>query len=179
MINKINGFEEIEAKEQGEFKGLQAGPQVVRIVKVTDVADKQYIKVDFDIIKGEFTGYFKRLADMNAGEWNWQGSTYVSYKESAVKIFRNFVTALERSNNGYVFDWDENKWVGKTFVAVYGEEEYIGNDGSVRTSVKVVQCRSTQALQNGDIKTPAPKKLKPQVANPVEDVSIQDGDLPF
>ena len=68
---------------------------------------------------------------------------------------------LKKSNAGYRWDWNEKSLVGKFFVAVFGEEEYLDEEeNEVKISVKVQEVRSAEAWKNGDIKIPALKKLK-------------------
>ena len=53
-------------QEAGEFTRPAAGPYICGIVKVEDVADKEYLKVTYDIIEGEFkagNGWQKVLCD--------------------------------------------------------------------------------------------------------------------
>lgn len=177
MINKFKDWDTTPAEETSS-KSLPVGNYVVRVQNVYDVPEKEYIRVEFDIVEGKFEGYFSNLFK-NLGVWSNQGVKYASYKETATKFFRQFVTALEKSNKGYVWDWDESKWKGKLFVAVYGEEEYIDKNGDVKTSVKLRECRSIEALKNGEIKTPQLKKLATKPQAPVTDYTVNNDDLPF
>ena len=84
-------------QEAGEFTRPAAGPYICGIVKVEDVADKEYLKVTYDIIEGEFKGYYKEMRANNP-DWAWAGAYVKSYKDSAKPMFKRFCTAVSRSN---------------------------------------------------------------------------------
>ena len=167
------------ANEAGEFKKLPAGIYGVRITDVIDVPDKEYLEVYCDIVKGEYAGYFKALVD--AGQKN-LSRHFRSYKANAIPFFKAFIKAIEKSNPGYEWDWDESKLVGKVAIGVFGEEEYLDKDGNVKVGTKLQEFRSIEAYKEGKIKVPELKKLErqPEQVAPVADASaISDDDLPF
>ena len=45
--------------------------------------------------------------------------------------FKTVTEALESSNTGYHFDWDEKKFKGKLIGGLFNEREYQKNDGNV------------------------------------------------
>ena len=175
MIDKIKNWDEMEETEVGS-SGLPKGIYVVKVVAVKDIPEKQYLEIKFDIVKGEYEGFFKRVANGVYSEWSNQGIYRASYKESAAVFFKRFITAVQKSNKNYVWDWNEQSLLNKYFVVVMDEEEYL-KDGEVRVSVKCQSVRSIEAYQKGDIKLPGLKKLKSApVATP--SVAVVD-DLPF
>lgn len=155
------------ATEEG-FVNLTAGPKLVKILDVKDVDEKQYLKISFDIAEGNLKDHFKDQYVRFGGDWPSQATLYKSYKDSAKYFFAGFLTALEKSNDGFIFnpddDW-EKQLKGKVFVANFGEQEYISNDMDandkfiVKTILKCQETRSTQALKDGDIDLPSLKKL--------------------
>ena len=79
-------------------------------------------------------------------------------------------------------------------MAVFGEEEYIDNDGNIKTSVKLQEFRSIEAFKEGKIKVPELRKLtdedwakwkqahpapEPTESRNLEQLNILDDDLPF
>lgn len=134
--------------EATEYKKVSAGGYVCGITKVEDVADKDYLSCEYDIIEGEFKGYYKALS--NSKNF-WGAKFFKSYKELALPFFKAFILAVEGSNAGYIFK--EEKWAelkGKKVGLVLSEEEYIGKDGSVKTRLYVSSFTTVNAIQKGD-----------------------------
>lgn len=180
-MKKINGFENLPEEEVVEFDSLKPGAYICCIRDVEDVFSKEYLKIKFDIADGEKKGFFHK-DDLD--EWSNQGTTYRSYKDSASKFFKAFITAIEKSNThkNYKWDWNEKSLIGRFFVAVFGEEEYENQDGDIKIVVKCQDIRSIQALREGKIEIPPLKKLKvrknPETAA-YQNQTINDDDLPF
>lgn len=174
-MKPIEGFDLIN--EAGEFKKLPAGIYGVKITNVVDVPEKEYLEIYCDIVKGDYANYFKTLVDNGLKD---ASKSIRSYKTKALPFFKAFITAVEKTNQGYKWDWDEKKLIGKNVVAVFGEEEYKDNEGNVKTSTKVVEFRSLEAWKEGKIKVPELKKL------PVEETVVEEtmqeinlDDMPF
>lgn len=149
-------------QEAGEFKRPGAGAYICGITKVEDVSDKEYLKVTYDISEGEFKGYYKEMRENNP-EWAWAGAYVKSYKTAALPMFKRFCTAVSRSNGNFVFDGntvnaDEQTLVGKKIGLLFGEEEYYGNDGELKTRLYVVREFSIDKLN--EQKVPELKKIK-------------------
>lgn len=144
-------------------------PYICKILKVEDVIEKEYLKIAFDIADGEQKGLFKKAFDTDNREdkkWPYVGIGYRSYKESAKRFFASFITAVEKSNPGFKFDFDEQKLVGKLFVANFRIEEYLSDDYDdegdqiIKSSIKCAEYRSIPALKEGNVKVLAPKLLE-------------------
>ena len=190
-MRKIENWEEEykKADEVVSFENLPVAPQICKVVKIEDIADKEYLKVYFDIADGEYKGFFKEKAD-NLGEWPSQGITYRSYKKSAEKFFMAFIKAIEKSNPNFKWNWDETKLIDKLFVANFGEEEFVW-DGERRVKVKCQEIRSLQALRDNKIKPLKIKKLTKEQENELyavtdtaeellaNNMAKVDDDLPF
>ena len=165
--------------EAGEFKRLPAGIYGVKITNVVDVPDKEYLEVYCDIVKGEYANYFKTLVDSGLND---SSRSIRSYKSKALPFFKAFITAVEKTNPGYSWDWDEKKLIGKNVIAVFGEEEYLDKDNNVKVGTKVVEFRSLEAFNAGKIKVPELKKLPvTETVKPETDAttSVDLDDLPF
>ena len=166
-------------EEAKDFERVPVGGYICKITMAEDVAEKEYLKIEFDFAEGKFTGYYRELYT-NKGFWG--GSFIKSYKEKALPFFKAFVTAVEKSNNGYRFDNDEKRLVGKLVGLVLGEEEYKTNNGEVKNRLYVDQIRSVESIRKNEYKIPPLKKLpaeaKPAL-NPEDFEEIDDEDLPF
>ena len=159
-MKPINDFENVKVSDEGAARP-EAGGYVCVITKAEDHPDREYLLVEFDIAEGEHAGYCSERA-ARFGSWPALGKSYRSYKSSAAGMFKGFIQAVEGSpeNKGFAWDWDEKKLAGKTFGAVLGEEEFLGQDGSVRTGLKLTACKTSDAIRAGDFRIPPVKKLK-------------------
>ena len=145
-----------EALQDGEQSRLPNGGYICKITAAEDVADKEYIKIEFDIAAGEYKGYFAELFT-RAGFWG--GRFIRSYKDTAQKFFNGFLTAVEKSNPGYQFDWVAKSLVGKSIGIVLSEEEYVTNTGEVKPKQVATQIRDVEVIRTGAFKVPDLKPL--------------------
>ena len=146
-----------KVEERKEFKNPKAGGYILGAYAIENVEDKEYLKISYDIVEGEFKGYYSNL--VKEGIFKALPIIYASYKDKALPIFKGTITSFEKSNKGFKWADDETQLKGKKFGATLGEEEYEKKDGSVGSSLKVVQIHSTEAIKNGDFKVPDVKKL--------------------
>lgn len=170
----------------GDYVRPAAGAYKCKITEVIDVADKQYLKIVYDIDDGEFKGYYTEMRE-NHPDWLWAGAYVRSYKEAALGMLKRFCNAVTDSNDGYVFDAgevnaDETTLAGKSIGLVFQEEEYYGNDGNVRTRLIVNKECAVNEIANQ--KTPAVKKLPKEMtaSDQFESVNVANGtdtELPF
>ena len=152
-MRKLNLNDVQEAKD---FKSPKAGGYVCGIMKVEDVPEKEYLKVYYDIIEGEFKGYYtnlkkevERVKDLPF--------FFASYKDSALRFFKGTITAVEKSNKGFVWKDDEKDLVKKKIGLVLFEEEYVKSDGSVGVSLRVDKAHSVEAIKSDDFEVPERK----------------------
>lgn len=169
MIAKPNDWETAQAYT-GESESLAPGGHIVRIMNMRQEMsrnNKPMLVVSFDIDEGgEYDGFYKRAHatkkkfDQNA---KWGGVIrYMLYAKDGMStnsFFKGFVSAVEESNPGYKWNWDERSMANKMVGMVFGEEEYRKNDGGIGVSVKAQQARSVQAIRDG-VSVPERKKLK-------------------
>lgn len=173
MLNLAKNLNDVQ--EAQDFVSVPAGGYICMITSVDNLADKQYIKLEYDIVEGDFKDHFDEIYQ-RAGFWGL--SNIQSYKETALGFFKRFITAVESSNPGFIFDNDEVQLKGKTVGLVLFEEEYEGNDGVVKTRLKVDRARSVESIRKGDFKVPPKKLLSPTSAASAQSADIPD-DLPF
>lgn len=162
-----------------ERKNLEAGGYVCGICAVEDAADKQYLRINFDIIEGEYKNYFRDLKKrLNLEKWVSGGTTIRSYKEKALPFFKQFINAVEASNSGYKFDNDETKLRGKLVGIVLGEEEYEKMDGTIGKRLKAVSFHPVADIRNGSFRVPPLKVLSGGKYDEFRQIESTD-DLPF
>ena len=182
-MKKIENYAEVQATS-GEFARPSAGGYVCKIVNVEDIPLNEatgkgdYLRIEFDIAEGEFAGYYKEQFDRWGGVWN--ASFIRSYKEKALGMFKHFTTCVEKSNNGFEWNWDEDELIGKIVGLVLGEEEYQNSSGAIRTKLVVKEIKTPDEIRCGDFKVPAIKRLAPVSTTPfVELVGADEEELPF
>lgn len=147
-------------QEAGSSRSLPAGGYVCKITKVEDVVDKEYLYIEYDVAEGEYKDYYKELEETRGF---WGGKCYRSYKETALPMFKRFCSAVTKSNSGYIFDGgsqnaDETTLKGKLIGIVFGEEEYIKNNGDTGRRLYISYECDADKIRQRDY---APAKFKP------------------
>lgn len=182
-MQPIKNFDKIPAA--GDFERLPEGGYVLKITAAEDAEDehgnlKEYLRITYDIAEGPEAGRFKDETPDN----DFRHQFIRSYKQKALGMFKAFTNALEDSNPGYKWDWNEATLKGKLLGVVFGYEEYEANDGSIKERLRVAAVKSADAIRKGDFKVPDLKKLPTSkaasTASPVPGFSpMSDADLPF
>lgn len=169
---------------QDEIRNPVPGGYAAKITKVTDIEDKEYLLIEWEFAEGEFKGANKETFDAFGF---WPLAFVASYKDSALRFFKGFKTAVEESNRNFVFKNDPQSLVGKYVGVVLGEEEYFSSKhNKVKTRLYVAEKRSGKAIRDCDFKIPALKKLDSGKAAPTGTSAADypvldddDADLPF
>lgn len=161
-MKQFNGFEEAqkEARSMGGQK-LPAGAYVCRILGVKyqegTEGKSDTIAVQFDIEEGEYKGFFKKQYEESTVEdKKYKGKTLIfrpredgSKNDSYTKRnFASWVNALEDSNPGYAWDWDENKWKNKVLGIVFRETGTVINGNAVVYTEAAFGC-DAQLVRDG------------------------------
>jgi hypothetical protein len=172
MITKFKDYDEIQVFEGGAQ--LPVGGYELTIVgaKVEQFTNCEILKIAFDIVNHEqFSGFyanrFKSAKAQNPdAKWGGvfdvfipkdDGSELDGYTKQA---FKRFITSVEKSNEGYVWNWDEKSLKGKAFGGIFGREEFITKEGDRKFAVKCRFPRSIESIRSGDYKIPEDKLLK-------------------
>lgn len=159
-MKRIEGWENI--KENSGFEKLSPGGYIVKLLNIQDVPEKEYLKISFDIDEGEKKGFFTEQYKNNTQtdkKWPNAGSFIRSYKATAASMFRGFTNAVENSNKGYTFDFNEESLKGKKVGVIVAEEEYVNQKGQVRVRTYVSAVRSVDTIKKGEFTVPELKKL--------------------
>lgn len=181
MITKPNDWDTVEAQD-GSFKRLPAGGYVCRILQATKSQSKngnEMLVICFDIEGGEYNSYFSKMFEQNMVK-DGANAKYPNggiFRQvtcgNSTGIFKGVIQNIEKSNQGYVWNWDERTLVGKFFGGVFRDEEYISSrDGQVKTSVKCIAVRPVEGIEN--IAIPTPKKVEQ-----TQSTAMNDVDIPF
>lgn len=179
----IGNYNEIETNQ--EFKRLPAGGYIIKIVDAKDKDNKNYFEVIYDIAVGEYKGFF---AEDYYKDKPYMHRLICSYKDSALRSFKGFITSLEESNNLDLSEkvmkgtLDASDLIGRTVGALLGYEEYQNERGDTRQRLcSVAGFRSVKTINDGKFKVPELKTLKVETeAAPSSGfIPITDEDLPF
>lgn len=175
-MKKISGYDKIQ--ESGTFKRLAPGGYIVKLLDATDVPEKEYLRISFDVCEGDNKGFFANEYKNDTREdkkWPNAGTFIRSYKEKALPMLKGFTVAVEKSNSGYVWNFDEKSLKGKIVGLVLGEEEFVNSVGRLRTRTYVESVRSVDSIRKGDFTIPALKTLDPsKVANTKKEENFVD-----
>lgn len=191
----ISGFESKAPSAQNTMlpKGLYIAQ--IKAVKLEGQEPDQQIVLRVDIIEGDFANYYtdRYNSDKEAG-----GKYEVRYKgdyklqipaennpkrqhfDWDYRTFQNAIWAIEDSNDGYHWNWDENTLKGKTVGINVREGSYNGFPYT-----KIGRLESVKMIRAGKCKVM--KDLKPQgetVQNPYETANgaftpVEDEEIPF
>lgn len=147
-------------KEQVEYEALPKGAYVIKILNVkeeeTKNKDGSYLKLAFDIAEGKYAGFYKKAFDNDTREdkkWSNDAVLYITCPgddspQWQVDNFNKFMTAVEDSNEGYHWGWDEttlkNKLVGAKFCIEQSEF-----DGKVYDHTKAKWFIAAQKIRDG------------------------------
>lgn len=185
-MKKPDGYDTTQAFD-GSFERLDPGGFVCRITAAKDDAynGRGRIAIAFDICEGPLSGYYKRKHERFGGNWPGTYRQFTENKDGTCSpFFKGMITAIEESNPGFVFNWDERTLAGKYFGGVFGSEEYMTQTGEIKTIVRCSQIRSVNAIKTGDYQIPELKKFRPkETAALAADLSgftsISSDDIPF
>ena len=153
-MEKINNWNEVEAKGMEDFKALPIGAYEC-IIKEAEVhknqeTGKESFKVSIDIATGEYKDYFQKRYDNNNSsdkKWDNNATRYLAFQGDNVSYFKGFITCVENSNIGYTWNWDEATLKGKKICGVFQYEEYEKQDGSKAVKVRLSKFRSMDKMQ--------------------------------
>lgn len=183
---------EVEVKRSaGGRETLPAGGYVCQIVnaRVEENAWGDTLIIAHDVCEGDYSGIFKRDYDNNTNEnKKWRGTFRLNLPkddgseqdEWKKRTLGNTIWAIEESNPGYTFDWDEKKLKGKKIGLIYRNREWSMN-GRTGWTTEAGGADSIDNIREGKFK---PLKDRP-VANKSEGVftnapaNDEDDDLPF
>jgi len=176
---------------------LPVGGYVMRIMgaEVKENRIGQYVQVSMDIAEGQYKDFFAddyRAQDANK-KWHCNYLLNVPLDDGSEKDgwtkrrFKTFTEALEASNDGYHFDWDEKKFKGLMIGGLFNIREWKTDDGQRGRSTNLAQVCSVEKIRTGKYKLPKDQLLKDSDSadsSPTNTTSggftvVHDDDLPF
>ena len=192
-MKKFSKFDTAQVKTGSVFEQLPKGAYVVKIVNAKEAQNKSgegsHIKVAFDIAEGEYTDFYKKQFDAMTGEdrhWPYDGVHNLPAPDDnspqwMIDSFGTFIAALEDSNDGYHWDWDESKWKGLVLGALFRIEQNESN-GNVYDHTRPFWFRNAQLVRDGKYgKLPKDKLIeaKPKTDDFMSIPETEADEIPF
>lgn len=191
-MKAFNGF---EAKRHEAKKTLPAGGYVAKIMgaKEETYTWGSVLVISFDITEGEHKDFFATDYRQNDREdKKWRGTYRLSVPKDdgsekdgwTKRTFGGAIWAIEESNPGYHWDWNETTLKGKSVGVLFRNKEWKMDENTGWTT-ECCALESVENIRNNAFKMPKDKPLKQKTeagtVNPMEAVesSADDGDLPF
>ena len=195
-FNNYETTQTISARAQ-----LPVGAYICRILKAEEKVYNSFkgewhkLEISFDISEGEHKDFYANDYRSQSGEdKKWKGILRMNIPSDdgseadnwAKRSFKTNILAIEESNNGYHWDWNEAQLKGKTVGIVFRSEEweYNGKRGWRTAPFKMVPAAD---VKSGNIKIPDPKPLNNKAsqtsaasaADLSDFVEVASSELPF
>lgn len=172
-MRTISNWNNITPAQSGGRAKLPADAYICRIKAA--VVEKytangntfEKLALSFDIEEGEWAGYYADLWRSNtAQDKKWKGvfrqtipaDDGSQQDEKTKSYFKGAIKAIEDSNPGYTFNFDEKTLVGKLVGILYRDEEYDFN-GYHGMSAKPLLLMDIHRVNEGDYQIPKAKML--------------------
>lgn len=129
------GYENAKVKT-GSFELLPKGAYVLKILNVKEAQNSKggsRFDIAFDIAEGDYKDFYQNQFNKNK-----ESNEDAKYSNDGIyrlmipeddsagwkkDNFKTFIYALEESNNGYHWDWDETKWKNLLFGGLFHIEQ--------------------------------------------------------
>lgn len=167
-MKAFSGYEETKVNNFEEREKIELGGHICRIleVKIESYKTKDgqefeqlILKIDLDESDRQGGFYQRRFtedAKEDALKAKWKGYFRVSIPkddspDTIKSAFKTFTTAVEHSNPGYKWQWEENTLTGKIFGGVFGLEEFTLLDGKTIAFARCRFARGTEKILDAKI----------------------------
>lgn len=158
-MKKFDKYETAQIKRGTIFEQLPKGAYVIKIKAAKEEANKNsegsHIKVEFDIAEGEYKDFYLKQFESMTDEdkkWPYDGVyNLVAPDDNSpqwmINNFGTFVAALEDSNEGYHWNWDETKWKGLVIGSLFRIEQ-TENNGNIYDHTRPFWFKDAQAIRD-------------------------------
>lgn len=196
-MKPVNGYEEAKAMGEGQER-LPVDGYVIKILdaKTQDYAWGSVLLLSFDIAEGEYKDFYaNNYKAQTQEEKKWKGVHRMNVPKDnsdcrtedekekngwTMSAFKRDILAIEDSNSGFHWDWDEQKLKGLTVGAVMQDREYSYN-GSEGFWTACHHLTSVDRIRDKTFRIPKPKLLdrEKEARKDFQPSDIPDDDLPF
>lgn len=187
-MEKPKGYDQAESQSFEGFKNPVAGGYKLGILnaemKLSKESQRPMMVLKLDIGDGEFKNYYRELSVKLKKDCFLR--VYQIVGGESLSRFKGLITAIEHSNNGFKFNFDENTLNKKFVGAMLGEKQYYNQAGELKSLLEVSFLCSVERALSGTLKIPEPKKPSgraPITSDTWDDQTnnqpMNDSDLPF
>lgn len=168
-MREPKGYKDAQSYTDG-FK-LPAGGYVVKIISAEggQYSDgNEFLEIKFDIAEGEYRGFYQKQYENQTFEpkkykgtmkINWPNDDGSDQDERKNRQLKSNMNAIEDSNEGFRWDWDEKKLVGKIVGLLFCDAEYNVN-GNRGWWTKPKWFISADRIREGKFTTPKSEPLR-------------------
>lgn len=188
-------MEKFDFKKERTFSGREQLPVGGYVCNIISAKEEVYdwgkkLNIAFDVAEGDYAGIFKRDYDNNTNEnKKWRGVFKLNLPKDDgseqdawnKRRFGNTIWAIEQSNPGYTWNWDEKSLKGKKIGLIFRNEEW-AMEGRSGWSSRAGGADSIDNIRSGKYRMLPDKPLRNKpvetfasVADSVDD----EGELPF
>lgn len=174
MITKPNNYDSAKALSQGNNK-LVPGGYICEIKNVDYVegtaSTGARLIIQYDIVEGDYKDYWSNQYKNNTNEdKKWKGNYTLwlpddsgdDKDQRANRVLKTFIEAVEESNSGYHWDWDESKLKGKKIGFII-RNKFWSYNGKTGFAPDVNFCVTVDRIKEDDFIIPTdyiPNKLR-------------------
>lgn len=188
-MKKPADWEKVTAAHYGDRREEPTpGAYVCRIINAYEAksqAGRPMLKLDIDIAEGEYAGYY---ADdlTNRKERGWEAYWKLTINQvtdgTSTRFFKGLIEDIERSNEGFRFDFNEAKLVGKLIGVMLDGEEYKSQNGFKGVKLKAGRTFTVREVRAGVKLEPKVRTLDGAEVHSTPEGGIEhvdDADIPF
>lgn len=167
-MKKFTGF---EAKKSGGAREiLPAGGYVAKILNAEEVSYDwgNVLLISFDILEGDYKDFFAAdYKGQDREDKKWRGTYRLRIPNDdgseqdgwTKRTFGNAIWAIEESNPGYNWNWDETTMKGKVVGVLFRNREWEMN-GNTGWTTECCALTSADDIRKGNFRQPKDKPLK-------------------
>ena len=177
------------------YTDIEKLPSGYYIGIIKNAEEKKYdwgsrLEISVDITEGEFKDYFAtQYRSQQLEDKKWKGVLRLSVPTDddserdgwTKRSFKTSIEAIEDSNTGYHWDWNEMALKNKVVGLAVRQKEY-DFDGRHGFSPEIFKFVSIDTVKSGKLETPKDKFLNgnsPATAASGDFTPVADDDLPF
>lgn len=187
-MQKFDLFDKVTASQPTQQ--LPVGGYKCKILKAEEVSYSwgNVMVISFDIAEGEHKDFYKENYNNQDKdkEKKWKGTYRLNLPngksekadEFNARQFKTFIAAVEKSNSGYKWSWDEKTLKDKMVGLVFGEEEW-EMDGKSGMCVRARYAAEVAGIENAKAPQPKYKNGNTPQLNSQSQQQEEDDDLPF
>jgi hypothetical protein len=161
-MQKPAGYDGTEAKTGAGFESPMGGGYTLKILSAKEVLTREsqepMLVLKLDIAAGPFKGYYAKLSEKIKKEFYLTHRRVINEKNNG--RLKGDIQSIEKSNPGFVFNFNESTLVGKFVGSVLQEEEYQKKDGSTGLGLTVGYLCSLDTIKDKSFKLLPLKPLK-------------------